>query len=180
MWLALLFACTCLYLLAMSLVNQIGPMPSNPRVRNQANQAIRALLAQHTLHSPMSIAELGSGWGGWAQALESEVSSLSNKPEIHAFENNLIPHLYHRLIKSLAQQTTHLYFKNFLSEPIAQHPIWICYLCPALMKKLEEKRDQIPQPPSLISICFALPNTRPAQVITCSDWSRTRIYIYST
>ena len=55
----------------------------------------------------------------------------------------------------------------------------VCYLYPGAMQRLNIVfREQLKPGARVISICFALPDWEPEQVV-CRDMYRTKLYIYA-
>ncbi|AOZ93076.1 class I SAM-dependent methyltransferase [Paenibacillus crassostreae] len=150
--------------------NGISPMPSSAYVR-------RAVIAKiNEVTEPGLLVEAGSGWG----TLAFDVSKNTKGWQIVGIENSSIPLWVSRLLVRFSQQKNVTFVRGDLyNYPYTNANVVLCYLYPGAMKSLSNiLYEQLTPESMVISICFALPDWQPDEIITCRDMYRTKIYVY--
>jgi 16S rRNA A1518/A1519 N6-dimethyltransferase RsmA/KsgA/DIM1 with predicted DNA glycosylase/AP lyase activity len=119
------------------------------------------------------VLELGSGWGGLARALARRCP----KAQVIGIEAAFVPWAFSRLVQALAPlPNLTLRRADFLSQPLDQASLAVCYLFTGAMQRLSERLS----PGTLIvSSTFALPGRAAAQTLRADDLYRTPIYLYA-
>lgn len=174
---AVLVAVAVLVLIAMlSIVyiswrNGISPMPTSAPVRRAVVGVIKQL-PSHGL-----LVEAGSGWGTLALQIGRSCKGL----RIIGIENSFIPMWISFLIAKLDNQANVTFQKGDLYTYLYRDVnMVVCYLYPGAMLRLRLIwREQLMPGTHVISVCFAIPDWEPEQIITCSDLYRTKIYVYT-
>ncbi len=139
----------------------ISPMPTSPKVK-------RALLAALPEQIEGTIYELGSGWGHLALALAKKYP----QNQVVAYELSPLPYLFSHIL-SLSVKNLSIRRENFYKVSFQDKGLFVCYLFPKAMQKLEQKLEG-----TVISHTFAFPSRQPARIIEVEDAYRTQIYAY--
>lgn len=161
-----------IYITTISIINGIGPTPSNARVRSAL---LEYLIKNFPSDKPHKFVDLGSGWGGLVSQLEQRYP-LS---QINGYENNLVPYLWSSMQTRLGKRkSTKIYFENFLDKDWKRDEILIAYLAPPIMEKIATQLKTKGRPKCLISLCFSLPNWPESHSFKATDFHQTPIYIY--
>lgn len=164
-----LFISTILILVvACSLKNGIGPMPTSPKVKN--------ILLEHLPAVSGIIYELGSGWG----TLTFSLSKKYPQCKLIAFENSPIPYLFSK-IRHLFFRSNRLQIKwqNFYHVDLHEVDMIVCYLYPGAMLRLKTQFEkELKQGCWVVSHTFAVPGWKPYKTYETNDMYRTKIYIY--
>ncbi len=161
----------CLLLVVTTVKNGISPMPTSPKVK-------RYLLSN--LPKPLTgpFLDLGSGWGTITRTIAKKYPSCL----VIGYENSLVPYLYSRLMQWLVPRPNLRYiYGDFLKANLPAPQLIFCYLCPPLMKQLQQKCIR-QLPPGVWIAChtFSLPAMKPHSTITVPDIYKTKIYLYKT
>lgn len=169
----LLIAATLFALLSIvytSWRNGISPMPTSAPVRRIVTSEMKRFGATGP------IVEAGSGWG----TLALHLSGHDLNWRITGIENSLIPLWISRLSARLSSSDNVTFLRgDIYSYSYEQVSVVLCYLYPGAMKRLSPIfRKQLVPGTRIISICFALPEWEPQEVIVCRDMYRTKVYIY--
>lgn len=151
--------------------NGISPMPSPAPVRREVVDAMKRLPGSGV------IVDAGSGWG----TLALQAGRSCPGWQIIGIENSFIPMWISFLAAKLYNLTNVSFIRGDLYTYSYQDvDIVVCYLFPGAMKRLSPIfREQLAPETYIISICFALPDWEPKQVIACRDLYRTKVYIYT-
>jgi trans-aconitate methyltransferase len=168
------FLLSFLFLIVVSLLlvliwtvrNGISPMPTAPKVAKKLLEII-------PVTEGARIFELGSGWGTLAFFLAQKYPSC----KVVGFENSPLPYLF-----SKVRQKPNLSFKykNFFDVSFAEADLLVCYLCPALMRRLREKFEKELRPGTVVvSHTFAVPGWEAQSVGLVDDLYHTPIYTYT-
>ena len=136
-------------------------MPSMAKIREEMLDCIP--------DDPISLVDLGSGWGGVLQLLSRRYPSK----RIIGYEVSWFPYLFSKWI--CRNQNIEVYRTNYLTVTLPKDAVFLCYLCPASMIELAKSP---PKSGWLISHTFALPDHTPISTHVCMDMYRTHIYVY--
>ncbi|MCB1119483.1 MAG: class I SAM-dependent methyltransferase [Chlamydiia bacterium] len=161
----ILLSCLLLILLltvAYTLYTGISPMPTYGKAKRIVVQLARK-------HAEGPIIDCGSGFGTLVKALAKKTPH-----PVIGYELSPIPYLISRLF-TWHQPNVTLHRQNFLTAPLDDASVIVCYLYPGGMATLLPK---LPSNTWVISHAFALPNTTPQDVITVDDAWGTKIYLY--
>jgi hypothetical protein len=133
------------------------------------------MVALSTASACEHIVDLGSGWGTLALA----AARANPHKSVIGYELSPLPLYFSKLLRLLYRQDN-LRFerKDFLTPPFQSDTLYLCYLYPGAMKKLEEKLRKSEVKPPLISSTFALPGYREDERVTLRDLHRSRVYVY--
>ncbi|WP_256759340.1 class I SAM-dependent methyltransferase [Cohnella sp. WQ 127256] len=165
--------------------NGISPMPTSLKVRQVVGEEVKRLYGWNS----GLIVEAGSGWG----TLGIHVAKQCRNCKVVGIENSPIPLWVSQLLawltfgvhpkQSSASSTySSVTFRkgNIYTYPYANADLVICYLYPGAMKRLSPIfHEQLAPGAQIISVCFALPDWEPEKVITCKDFYRTQVYVYT-
>ncbi len=175
--------------------NGISPMPASAPIRRtiseqvgvaakriiqlQQEQSDTITQASHQpnqySHHPLQVIEAGSGWGTLALHI------IQNNPNICmvGIENSPLPLCCSRVLSRWKRTNIQFQQGDIYLYPYEQADIVVCYLFPGAMRKLRPILEQRCRPHTyVISACFAVPEWEPEQVILCSDWYHTPVYVY--
>ena len=154
--------------------NGISPMPSSALVHRVVTKEIERLTAP--AGGSGLIVEAGSGWG----TLALYVARRCRGWRIVGIENSPLPLWISRLRARLDRSVKVTFLREDLyTYPYEDADLVLCYLYPGAMKRLSPILQQKLVPGTrIISVCFALPDWEPEQVITCGDLYRTKVYVY--
>lgn len=155
-----------------TLKNGISPMPSSSHARSAVMEELKKL----SLNSNHLIIDVGSGWG----TLALQTARIFPNQMIMGLENSLIPFWISRLFKMMGPNSNlRLIHNDIYTYSYEQADIVLCYLYPGAMKRLSTIfEQQLHQEAFIISIFFALPGWKPERIIECTDFYRTKIYVY--
>jgi hypothetical protein len=164
----------CILIIAISIVltsmkTGISPSPSS-------SKTFRAIVAATENSGTGPIVDLGSGWGTLVVALARKYPHR----QVVGYELSLVPWLFSSIRKSVSGlDNLILYRKDFLNADLSDASVLTCYLFPGGMVSLKDKleRDNISEV-LIVSSTFALPSSRPIQVIRVKDIYRTPVYLY--
>jgi hypothetical protein len=137
----------------------IMPIPTLPKVRG----AMLSLVPS----SAKSIAELGSGWGGLAAALQRKGIRVT------AFEISPLPRFMSRLrgVKAINA--------DFMKADLSGFDTIICYLSPKHMTILKPKFEAELKPgTTIISNAFPIPDWTSQQMVTLKGFPDITVYAY--
>mgnify|MGYP002814730431 CR=1 FL=1 len=176
-------AVLCLILLSLAHSTwrlKIAPMPSSPHARARIIELVTAQLSAAPSNEP-TVFELGSGWGGLAAAIASEIATTTR---VRGYERSLVPYMVSR---SLRQRPPALTFHRdditTAIEKVRSGDVLLCYLCPEQMQRVSDAlRARLAREPlsvTLISLTFALPDFSPAETHTLATLYRDRLYRYA-
>jgi hypothetical protein len=151
--------------------NGISPMPSPASVRLAVVNVLRKLPSRGVM------VEAGSGWG----TLALQAGRARKGWQIIGIENSVIPMWISFFAAKINNQTNVSFIRGDLYTYCYRDvDTVVCYLYPGAMRRLSViLRSQLTPGAHIISICFALPDWEPKQVITCRDFYRTKVYIYA-
>jgi len=147
----------------------ISPMPT----WGKAKQAVLEALPQEYCGP---IVDLGSGWG----SLVFPLSRRYPHSEVVGYEISLIPWLFTRFCQCLfPRKNLRVYRRDFLSVPLHDYSLVVCYLYPGAMAQLKEKFEKELCPGTIvISHAFAIPGWKSVQTHPVHDLYNTNIYVY--
>ena len=147
----------------------ISPMPSSYKARE-------AMLSLCDETGVGPIYELGSGWGNMVVALAKRYPHRS----IVGYEASLLPWLFSVVwLKVLGVRNVKIYRQNFLQVDLSGASVFVCYLFPKGMAKLQNKlKVNAGGLKYLISHHFALPSFKPVKTIGLNDLYQTPVYLY--
>ena len=172
----------------------IGPTPSGLAAR----EALAEMCCDETRRGreynpagPLTIYELGSGWGGLslkiARALSRAPHSDAQSVRVVGYEVTFTPYLtsaLSALILRAIHQSVDLEFRRAdlicgLSA-VQRGDLCVCYLCPAQMERIADyiEATRTLPPFTLISLTFALPNVTPSARYVLPTLYRDPIYVY--
>ncbi len=132
-------------------------------------------LSRTTSETPLQIIEAGSGWGTLALHI------MQNNPNVRitGIENSPLPLCCSRVLSRWKRTNIQFQQGDIYLYPYEQADIVVCYLFPGAMRKLRPILEQRSRPHTyVISACFAVPEWEPEQVVLCSDWYHTPVYVY--
>lgn len=150
--------------------NGISPMPASAPVRREIAQLMKRLPGRGIM------VEAGSGWG----TLALQIGRSCKGWRIIGIENSVIPMWISFLAAKLENRTAVSFIRGDLyTYSYRDVDRVVCYLYPGAMRRLSTVfREQLKPGAYVISVCFALPDWEPEQVIICRDIYRTKIYLY--
>ncbi|OEF95959.1 hypothetical protein BHF68_10745 [Desulfuribacillus alkaliarsenatis] len=168
----------------------ISPVPSGNKVRQKLFKTVQRHIVQHhtnqkhirahhiTATPTIKVAELGAGWGTLAFPLAKQLPQAT----IYAYEASLIPYLFMKLRLLVSpQQNLILLRQNFYNCSLADYDVFICYLYPKAMKKLQSKFElELEKPAIIFTHTFAIPDWKANEIIQINDIHQTKIYIYKS
>lgn len=170
--LVLLVTVSVVSIVIRTLRNGVPPMPSSARVQARLAGLVRRLrLPEHG-----TVLELGSGWGNLSVALSQAMPTAT----VVGYENSPVP-FWFSLVTRLVfrRRNLRLMRRNFLSVPLHDADVVVCYLSPEAMARLQPKFSaELKASAVVISSTFALPLWKATQVEEVDDFYRTRIYVY--
>lgn len=151
--------------------SDIIPAPQEQVLYKSQNQSQQEL----KLSKSIQVVEAGSGWG----TLALRIAQDNPGARITGIENSPLPLYCSRLLARLKGANIHFQQGDLYHYPYEQADIIVCYLFPGAMSRLSSILEQQCQAHTyVISVYFALPEWEPEQVIVCSDWYRTPVYVY--
>jgi hypothetical protein len=153
-----------------TLKNGISPLPTGPKAKKMMLQVLDE-------YKPTGqILELGSGWGTLTSALARAFPAC----RVTGYENSIAPFLISKCIQwSYRNPNLRLEYGDFLTVPLSQSDIVVCYLCGELMIKLREKLErELKWGTIIISHTFAVPGWEPHRIEQVDDFFRSKIYVY--
>ena len=183
----------------------IGPTPSTRVARAAIAQLCREELIKRASdrdrYGPLTIHELGSGWGGLSFKMTRELSSISSvSPEplsvplqMVGYEISFTPYLISELSALLLRYSVRVgvlhtriipeFRRGDLIDSLREvqaGDLCICYLCPAQMVRISEYLREKRSSPAftLISLTFALPHFTPIARYILPTLYRDTIYMY--
>jgi hypothetical protein len=153
--------------------NGISPMPASGPVRRAVADELKRLPGCG------AIVEAGSGWG----TLALHIALHCPGKRIEGIENSPVPLWVSRFAAwiTAAAARTQITFTggDMYDYPYETVDVVVCYLYPGAMKRLSVILDSRLRPgATIITVCFALPDWQPDQVVTCGDMYRTKLYLY--
>jgi len=156
-----------LSIISFSLHTGISPMPSSSKAK-------KAILS--SIHQPGCLVELGSGWGGLALALARAFPEV----KVMAYEISPVPWAFSKLIQKLRKaRNLTILRSDFFKKNLEDADVVVCYLCPALMKKLKPQLEQELRPGSLvISNSFIVPGWPVYKILKVNDLWGSELFIY--
>ena len=171
-WMLALVACGVLAMLsigAYTLRTGISPMPSTSRARAQ-------ILAALPPDSTGPLFELGSGWG----TLAFPLADLFPHRQVIAYELSPLPYLVSRFRQRMVpRDNLSIRRENFFEVSLVAASVIVCYLCPPLMGRLEQKLEAEARPGTLvISNTFSFRKWSSENVHVLTDLYATRVYVY--
>jgi hypothetical protein len=157
--------------------NGISPMPSSNWVRQAVAREVNLISKSGTL------VDAGSGFG----TLVVHMAMHCPDWKLIGIENSPVPlwisRIYWRFIVAIKGNSfNNITFinKNLYTYPYGEVDVFVCYLYPGAMKKLDRIAfNRLSPGTRIISICFALPGWVPERIVTCGDLYRTKVYIYN-
>lgn len=152
-----------------TLLTGAPPAPMSARVRETLLKALPA-------HLDGMAVELGSGWGNLAIPLARRYPDNA----VFGYELSPLPWAVANLWRFFAGvQNLWLYRRDFLSVPLGDASLVVCYLDPGVMRRLAEKFEQeLPLDAIVVSSTFALPGWEPQAMVRSDDIYQTPIYVY--
>ena len=122
------------------------------------------------------IYELGSGWGGLANALAKKYPDKT----VIGVELSPVPYFFSRLRQAYDQKPNLIFnFCDFFSVNLSDANLVVCYLSPKTMKKLSGKlRLELPKDSLIISNTFALRDWDALETQISDDIFKSPILLY--
>jgi len=163
----------------------IGPTPSGRVARKLIVELCVA--EQVAQASPLTLYELGSGWGGLAHSL---AVALGPGAHVTGVELAWGPLLCSRAFASLSQappwsqkRASLTYVHQDLTTALSQligGELLVCYLCPEQLRRLSDTLSsvQLPQRVTLISLLFSLPGYTATERLTVNNLYRDPVWVY--
>lgn len=137
----------------------IMPVPTLPSMR----RAMLDLMPPSAKH----VAELGSGWGGLAKALQHQGKQVT------AFEISPLPRFVSRLRGVYAINS------DFMTQDLSRFDAIVCYLSPKHMDALASKfAKELKTGTAVISNAFPITNWTPMRVVRLGAHPERVIYFY--
>lgn len=158
-----------LLIVAWSLKNGIGPMPTAPKAKK--------VLLDHLPQSwKGTIYELGAGWGTLAFPIAKKYPNCT----VVAYENSPIPYLFLRLRLLFSRsKNLEIKFQNFFLADFEDADMIVCYLYPGAMRKLKEKfEEELKHGALIVSNTFSIPGWNSFETYVVPDMYRSQIYMY--
>ncbi|CAM3500702.1 methyltransferase [Parendozoicomonas haliclonae] len=157
-----------MWLVAISIRNGIGPMPSSRPV----TKALKLLLPEKVNGS---IIELGCGWGRVAMQLARHYPGN----QVLAVENNFPVWLVCWLrVRFSGLRNIRVVYGDIYQFDLTNAGLVYCYLFTGAMQRLgdlfQEGRNEL----TLISSTFALPDREASNIVEAQDLWRSRLYCY--
>jgi len=147
----------------------ISPMPTSKKVSYEILKLIKDSKED-------TVIDLGSGFGSLAIFL---ASNLPNK-KIIAYELSFFPYLISLTLKKILNvNNLFIYKKDFLKENL-KDSILVCYLCPSIIQKLENKIFDETINTKIISNFFSFRSIKAKKVAFCNNFSQSPIFLYKT
>ena len=184
----------------------IGPTPSGRAARDLIVQICRSKQSMrdqsqidlNPVHNPkqnppqpLTIYELGSGWGGLAYTLVKSLSRQAPQQSISVvgYEITRMPYLVSKVLELIFQylhpHPEHRLRYNrddlLVALKCAQDgDLLVCYLCPTQMMRISEYLRNAEHLPALtlVSLTFALPDFTPSESYTLPTFYRDQVYVY--
>lgn len=159
-----------LYIVYKSWRNGISPMPASAAVRRAVVRVMRQLPSRGVM------VEAGSGWG----TLALQIGRSCKEWRVVGIENSVIP-MWISFFGAKLSKYPNVSFKkgDLYTYSYRGVDTVVCYLYPGAMQRLSTIfREQLEPGACVISVCFALPDWEPDQVIICRDLYRTKLYLY--
>ncbi len=158
-----------LFIVISTLLIGIAPTPSSKKVALK----FQTLIATSSYET---IIDLGSGFGTLAIFLARKFPDR----KIIGYEISFFPWLFSLLLKYVFNlKNLELYQKDFLKLPF-ENALYICYLFPKGMEKINEKINQEDSHIELISSTFALRNKKVKKEVKVNDIYQTPLLWYRT
>lgn len=150
--------------------NGISPMPASAPVRREIVAVMKRLPGSGIM------VEAGSGWG----TLALQIGRSCRGWRIIGIENSVIPMWISFLAAKLENRASVSFIRGDLyTYSYRDVDRVVCYLYPGAMRRLSILfREELKPGAQVISVCFALPDWEPEQVLICRDIYRTKIYVY--
>ena len=138
-------------------------------------KATRRMVALSTASAHGHIVDLGSGWGTLALA----AARANPHKTVIGYELSPIPLYFSKLLKLLfAQRNLHFKRLDFFTLAFKADTLYLCYLYPGAMQRLQSKIENSAVKPELISNTFALPGYSEDKRVTLRDLYATPLYLY--
>lgn len=157
-------------ILVVTLWTGVPPMPTDTKVRNLM------LELMPVDPPPAVILDLGSGWGGLVLA----VARAHPDARVIGIELSPLPWAWSRLRLRLAGVTNaETRLGNFMTAPLPQADLVVCYLMVRSMRRLGEKlKRELPPGTTIISNAFAIHEWKSEHISMATDAMRTFVYRY--
>lgn len=168
-WIALALVCLVgASLVYFTLRTGISPVPSNRLQR----EAILTAVGE----TPGPIYELGAGWGSLAFPLADRFPHA----QVVAFELSWVPFAVLSLAQAIRpRKNLTLRHCDFLSAPLGEAQVLVCYLFRGAMEALKAKLETEAAPGALlVTHTFSVHGWAPASEQTLGDLYRTHVYVY--
>ncbi len=160
----LFFSLCALSIIFYTLKTGISPYPTSKPIR----ETLFTMIPSHT--GP--IIDLGSGWGSLIIPLAKRYPSH----QIIGYELSPIPYFISLLRKWASRShNIKIYRRNFLKENLSEKALYICYLYPGGMRKIEEI---LSDDTAILTHTFALRNRVPQLIKQAQDLHKTNIFLY--
>ena len=156
-----------------TLITGVPPQPSSKVV---LKTIISILPKKLKGGEQFKVIELGSGWGGVANALARHYP----KKKVVGLEVSFIPWLFSNLrLFCQPQPNLSFHFQNFFKTDLSETSLIVCYLVPDTMERLREKFNlELPDGSLIVSNTFALNDWVPSKVLRADDVYRSPVYLY--
>ena len=123
-----------------------------------------------------TIVDLGSGWG----SLALYIAIKNPKKQVIGYELSFFPYYLSKLLIILFRlKNLKFYRKDFFQIEFFEDNLYITYLYPKGMEKLEQKIKDENRKIKLISNTFAFSYLEYSKVTTLNDFFKTPIYFYN-
>lgn len=167
------FLLVLLTVLTYTLITGISPMPSSTKAREEVFRQLAKVTDQSR---PMTIIDLGSGWGHLVVPLAKRYT----QHRVIGYELSFFPWLTSYLVKQLFRlNNLTLHRKDFLKADLSHADVLVCYLFPKAMTKLNNKlKSELESPLTVVSIFFALPDHKADVMVPLHDLYNTPVYVY--
>lgn len=156
-------------IVAWSIINGIGPMPSSPKAK-------RVLLDNLPTDLKGTIYELGSGWGTLAFPLAEKYPHA----KVVAYENSPIPFFISKIRHLFSRhKNLQITYQNFFNRGLGNASMVICYLYPDAMQRLKIKfENELKKGTLVASNSFFIPGWKAYKICDIHDIYHSKIYIY--
>jgi len=146
----------------------ISPMFSSLKATSFIKQYIKK-------HDSKTIIDLGSGWGTLALSI-----AISNpNKQIIAYELSFFPYYFSKLLVIIFKvKNLNFYRKDFYEIEFYEKTLYITYLYPKGMEKLEQKILNGDYKIDIISNTFSFKNINYSSKLVLNDFFKTPIYFY--
>lgn len=151
----------------------VPPMPSSARSRQVLLECLDSAIPPHP---PITVVDLGSGWGHLAIAMARRY----RQHRVEGYELSWLPWVFSRLMKSLLRlDNLTLYRQDFNQADLTHARVLVTYLNPNQMARLQQRFNRPGEPGrTLLSISFAMPGKTAERLWRVNELYNTPVYQY--